>query len=183
MLRVPADLHQKLVRHARGVGISLNRLCNVILEEGLIMRRSMKHSEDWRQLDPILHRLHSMFAGEMVGVAVFGSRVTGGATQESDTDLLISLDSKLPINRALYQLWDEKMVGIEKIEKINPHFIHYPNDLREIGGIWFEVAIGSAVLWEADHMLSDLFARIRTLISNDHVRRHWSNGHPYWVRQ
>lgn len=179
VLRISPQLHRQLAREASRLGISLNQLCSNLLEKNPNLEGLKR--ERFNFLDPILHETKQRFGKDLVGVAVFGSQVTGQATTGSDLDLLIVLALTVPIYRPLYSWWDEKITA-PGATIVNPHFVHLPPTPEEAGSLWLEVAIAHEVLWQRENQLGRVITKILDRIASDRLRRYWSNGQPYWVR-
>lgn len=178
VLRIPAPLHRRLSREAERRGLSLNELCNLLIESNLEGRKN--DEEKFSFLNPIVKQLTNHFK-DLLGVVVFGSQVTGKATQSSDLDLLIVLPSNLPITRSLYRWWDEEIPSVGPIT-VNPHFVHLPPSPDGAGSLWLEVATAHEILWERNGAVGDVIKKLLEIIALDRVRRYWSNGQPYWVK-
>lgn len=178
LLRIGPALHRVLAIRASKGQSSINALCARLLKDGL-QRQSEGNwwSEDCKK---IVWTLRRRFGRQLLGVAVFGSQIEGTATEDSDLDILIVLD--VPIRRSLYLWWDEN-IKWQGRSGASPQFVHLPDDVETAGGIWFEVAMASQILWERGRRLSSTIAKIKVLIETDRVRRYWSNGQPYWVRR
>ncbi|MBU4484207.1 toxin-antitoxin system HicB family antitoxin [bacterium] len=177
VLRTSTDLHEKLSEEALARGVSLNQICIHYLE-------GVKNRGDERLwysfCIKIVEELKKHFKEKLVGVVVFGSQIDGYATEHSDVDLLIVLDKSLSINRSLYRWWDENISDGSGFE-INPHFVSMPDDIKKTTGIWLEIAQNNEILFQKRCNMKTLMDKLNELIKNDHVRRYWSNGHPYWV--
>lgn len=180
VLRIDPRLHAELSKRARDGGLSLNRLCSQLLSEGL---KSSEAQPLWRQeVKKVLPYLKTHFGNQLQALAVFGSQIQGRASSSSDLDLLIVLKSSAPIQRGLYQWWEETIPKIQSFE-LSPHFVNLPKHLPEAGGFWFEIALHSVVLYQKKKSLSRWLVRVKELIDSGVVQRQWSNGHPYWVHR
>lgn len=176
VLRLPEVLHRRLDREAIRKGVSLNRLCCDLLQDGL--GRPREKSED--PYAPLAALLRKKFGEDLLGVALFGSQVTGTATPESDFDFLIVLSSNVSLNRALYRWWDEAVVPV-KGQEWNPQFVHLPASAYDAGGLWLDAALAHRHIWEKNGKVSAFFDKLRGLMNDDLVRRHHFQGQPYWV--
>lgn len=180
LLRIDGGLHRELFEAARARRMSVNALCGRLIEQGLHLRET----PPWWQgdADRIATLVRKKFGRHAHGVLLFGSRVEGTATDESDIDVLIVVGDAVPLRRDLYRWWDES-VQPHVDRRVNPQFAHLPALRDEVGGLWYEVAMTSRVVWERGRKLSSVLSRIKDDIANDLVRRYWSHGQPYWVRR
>lgn len=189
MVRLDPSLHEKLASYASGRELSLNQACVYFLKQGLVHSRNISAEEkEFRKASAILKR---HFGSSLLGVVLFGSRVQGGATDQSDWDLLIVLGEDIPIRRSLYSWWDalrlrsgQASIKIDfKSGPVNPHFVHLPQEATSAGGLWLEVALHHKIIYEKGRKLSGELQKIFQAIQKGEVIRHFSNGHPYWVRR
>lgn len=180
VLRLEPKFHRLLSQEAKRRRASLNSLCISLLQRGL--EKGESTDERFEFLKPVLDQIKSHFGKDLQGVFIFGSQVTGQATESSDLDLLIVLEKLIPLARSLYRWWDEK-VSLSGTIVVNPQFVHLPLSVEEAGSLWLEVATASQMIWEKDRVITDFLELLREFIASDRVRRHWSQGQPYWVRQ
>lgn len=175
VLRLPSQLHKTLAAKARKKGVSLNAVCISILSgektEGSIISKAFRE---------VFSGIKKRFGGHLLGVAAFGSQVSGEATEASDIDFLIILDKTVEITRSLYSWWDED-IKFSGEAALNPHFAGFPDNLEEVGGIWLEVALHHVILYQHGKKVERLFRNLSDLIDKGAARRLVSNGHPYWV--
>ena len=179
VLRLDVKTNERLVSEAERRRTSLNRLCRDILVHGL--ERNDVEEDPFRFLIPTILLLKGHFKKNLLGVAVFGSRVTGKATENSDFDVLVILADTVPLVRSLYRWWDESLEMFEG-KVVNPHFVHLPASPEEAGGLWLEVAVASKILWEEKGLVTSFIDKLLLQMSSDKIRRHWSNGMPYWEK-
>jgi predicted nucleotidyltransferase len=177
---MPSELHKKMSEIARAENTSLNNVCISLLKNGLKVKGENEGLLD--SLQAVTKTLKGHFKGELLGIALFGSRARGDASASSDLDLLIVLDKNVELVRSLYAWWDSE-ISWNGVEELNPHFIHYPEDLFNASGLWFEVAFDGKILYQADAALDQLFYDLQKLVKDGTIRRYFSNGHPYWVRR
>jgi len=178
LLRLKPELYRSLTSRAESEGVSINSLCNSILAEGVDEDSRRRW---WKEpAGDVVETLTRHFGRDLVGVALFGSRVDGTATEGSDLDMLIVLREGFAISRSLYSWWDRNIEWHERTE-LSPQFVSMPADVRNIGGLWLEIALVGEVLWERGRRLTTMLGETRRLIEQDAVRRYWSNGQPYWV--
>jgi hypothetical protein len=185
VLRVSQDLHQRLHDRARSEGVSLNTLCVRLLDAGLSVddRRTAKAFAD---LDPgLLGAIEREWSADLVGIALFGSAARGNATSMSDVDLLIVLESAVPIERSLYDRWDRvlRSRGRRSDDRLAPQFVALPRSPDDAGGIWLEVAREGIVLVDSDGRLARFLIDLRDFVAGGTVVRRAVHGHPYWVRE
>lgn len=160
--------------------MSINALCSTFIEGGLCRKGDQPWWKD--DADRIVDLARREFGRRLLGVLLFGSQVQGTATEGSDLDVLIVLDVQQPIRRALYRWWDAEVQPRIDV-RITPQFVHLPRVERDAGGLWFEVAVVSHVLWERGRSVSTMIKSLEKCIEDDKVRRYWSHGQPYWVRR
>jgi hypothetical protein len=127
-----------------------------------------------------VRRAASLFADDLVGIAAFGSWVRGEAAATSDVDLLVVIDSRVPLTRDMYRLWDEAPVtwGDRPVEV---HFAHLPDPGTVTGGVWAEVAMDGIVLFERRLGLSRNLALVRRAILSGRLVRRLAHRQPYWT--
>ena len=174
LLRLEAQIHVRLQTAARGLGISLNEYCTrrlIVPGPALLMDEGARAAVD---------RSLTQFSESLVGVLVFGSYARTDAAATSDVDLLVVVDSSVPLTRTLYREWDANPpVWISRT--IDPHFVHLPADVRAIPGALCEAAIDGVVLFERDGVLTRLLAAVRGDIATGRLVRRSVHGQPYWT--
>lgn len=180
LLRLNEKLYEQLKRRALQGRTSINALCNQFIHEGLHEGKT----PPWWQSDveKMVDSVRKYFGRRVVGMLLFGSQIQGTATEDSDLDVLIVLDSSVPIRRGLYRWWDGAVLP-HIDERINPQFVHIPDEPEKAGSIWFEVALTSHILWERGRAITSMLQRLRKLVDEDHIRRYFTHGQPYWVRR
>jgi len=189
LLRISPALHARLRDRAARQGVSLNRLCASILEVATDSSRAASALGSEGALPPLsllAERCRSVFGEDLLGLVLFGSIARGEAFPESDVDLLVVMAGHCPLRRALYERWareiearDQERVGRE----VSPHFCHLPASPEDAGGLWFEVSIDGAILWERDGAVSRHLRAIRRYLASGGATRRVQHGHGYWVRQ
>lgn len=179
VLRLSPSLHKKLAKQADERLASLNQFCTLLLEQGLV---APFLEEPWRMpLDTIVATIKKKFSKNLIGVLIFGSRIRGEASKSSDIDILIVLDPRVQLTRALYRWWDQT---IEKTAfQFSPHFVHYPSLLQKVGSLWFEVALSHEILYQQEQKLDQLFQELNLFLQKQKLQRKEVHGHPYWMRQ
>lgn len=180
VLRIPPSLHHGLSQRAHVEKLSLNALCQHLLEQGLTTESEGSWRGDLHRLIPLLQR---RFRQRLLGIITFGSRVRGDETASSDLDLLIALESSIPITRELYRWWQEDVhPAIRSDVTINPHFAHPPESPKRAGSLWYEIALGHEIIVQHKNRLQKCLENILKEIQEGAVERKWKHGHPYWVR-
>ncbi|MCC6217029.1 MAG: nucleotidyltransferase domain-containing protein [Polyangiaceae bacterium] len=172
MLRIEPGLHAVLRRAARDAGLSLNELC----------ARRLAAPAGALEAGPapsLVQRAAAVHGDDLVGVVVFGSWARGEATIESDVDVLVVLDERRPLVRALYRRWDADPLTWEG-RSIEPHLVHLPGE-GTVGTIWAEAAVDGIVLFERNLRVSRELARVRRAIVAGRLVRRTLHGQPYWA--
>jgi hypothetical protein len=97
LLRLPSALHKRAKARASETGNSLNSVIVQAIENGL-------SKGQLEALTPsIIKHAKSQFGDAFLGLLLYGSRARGDAYESSDTDLLLVVDSSVPITRELYR--------------------------------------------------------------------------------
>jgi predicted nucleotidyltransferase len=172
VLRLPRALHTALQAAAREAGLSLNEYC--------VRRLSVPASAlaaDESVLE-LLRRADHIAGGALVGVVLHGSWARGDFTAASDVDVLVVVEPRVRLNRALYRAWDRAPVTWHG-RTVDPHFVHPPSDVT--GGVWGEIAIDGIVLFERDLRLARALVAIRRDIASGRLVRRIVHGQPYWT--
>ncbi len=184
VLRVPPSLHRRLKEEARSKGQSLNSLCVNKLQNAMV---STPISIIPTRLGPdevILPDMIHLWKELLAGLVLFGSAVRGEATEVSDVDLLLVMDSRVRITPSLYRQWDELLAAKSKSTNIiTPQFARLPNSVFDAGGLWYEIAVDGRVLWERDLLVSRFLGAIREAMAQGRIRRGMLHGSPYWVKE
>lgn len=179
VLRVPPPLHKELVTHAREEGLSLNALCLQLISTAL---HGPTGQPSWKErLETVITYLQRQYDKSLVGIVAIGSRITGNATDDSDLDLLIVLDSKISIRRGLYRDWDNDSPQLADFV-LDPHFAHLPGDLSHVGAVWLEAATTAEIIYDPKNRIQKVLDELKQPIESGKIRRGWSHGHPYWTR-
>ena len=108
----------------------------------------------------------------------------GDATETSDVDLLIVLESAARIERPLYDQWDRvlRSRGRRSDDQVSPQFAALPPSPEAAGGLWLEVAREGIVLHDRDGRLAKFLISLRDFVASGAATRKTVHGHPYWVR-
>ncbi len=178
VLRLPTALHGQLAKKGMAEGKSLNKICIDLIS--LALQQPFSSSENDPLYPSVITALQKKFGKELLGVLLFGSQVTGMATEASDVDFLIALSKKIPLTRGLYRWWDEKIEEPADAEW-NPQFVNLPVSVESAGSLWFEAATAHKILWENGKRTTQFLDQLKKVIDTDQIQRHWSNGHPFWV--
>jgi predicted nucleotidyltransferase len=104
LLRIPPELHRRLRDLAGGRDKSLNELCRDILERAV--SGGTEGAGLTSPLELLVQRCRESFAGQLVGIVLFGSVARGEEFPESDLDVLLVMDEACPIQRGLYRVWE-----------------------------------------------------------------------------
>jgi predicted nucleotidyltransferase len=173
VLRLPAALHASLQGAARAAGVSLNEYC---------VRRLAAPGAGLALLPDaaaLVRRAAEVAGDALIGVVLHGSWARGEAARTSDVDVLIVIERRLALSRALYRTWDEAVPSWEG-RRVDPHFAHPPDD-GPTGGLWGEVATDGIVLVERDLEISAILVRTRRDIAAGRLVRRIVHGQPYWT--
>ena len=173
VLRLDPGLHAALRGAAELSGVSLNEYCMTKLAapggpSGPLLPAAA-----------LVERAASVFGADLVGVVVFGSWARDEAVPTSDVDVLLVVDRRRPLRRALYRAWDEAPLrwGGHAVE---PHVVHLPEP-AQVGTIWAEAAVDGIVVFERDLAVSRRLAGIRREIAAGRLVRRVVHGQPYWA--
>ena len=173
VLRLPPALHGALQAAAGASGLSLNEFCVRRLAAGGPALAADEHAA------AIVTAAAALVGDALAAVVVYGSWARGEAAAGSDVDVLIVVEPRTALTRALYRKWDAAPVTWQG-RVIDPHFVHPPGD-RVTGGVWGEVAVDGVVIFERDWRLSAALARIRRDIAAGRLVRRFVHGQPYWT--
>lgn len=172
LLRMPPPLHAALDGAARTAGMSLNEYC---------VRRLAAFGVSIDDGDAVaLVARAAVIAGDaLAGVLLHGSWVRGYATPTSDVDVIVVVEPRVALNRALYRTWDEQPVTWRE-HPVDAHFVHPPGD-DTLSGLWAEAAVDGLVLFDRGGQLSAALARVRRAIADGRLVRRVVHGQPYWT--
>lgn len=174
LLRMSPAAHGRLQAAARAANLSLNELCGRRLRvpgPALLIEDGAGVAVD---------RALALFDRRLVGVLVYGSYARGDATPASDVDLLVVIETSVPLTRALYRDWDAGSAAWNG-RHLDPHFVHLPAHVRAVAGAWCEAALDGVVLCERDGALTRQLAAIRVEIAAGRLVRRSTHGQPYWT--
>ena len=184
VLRVAPGLHARLRGRAREKGLSLNRLCERLIETGLETSAGPMAAPP-PGLDPdLLAAVAREWGQDLVGIALFGSAARGEATASSDIDLLIVLATGREISRAHYDRWAAvlRSRGRRGDDRVSPQFVALPADASRAGGLWLEAAREAIILLDPSAQIARVLIALRDYLLSGAVVRRSVHGHPYWVR-
>lgn len=172
VLRLPPALHAQLAESARVRGRSLNEHCV----------RSLARAEAVavRALTDVVAKALEQLGPEVVGVAVFGSWARGEAGPSSDVDVVVVVAPDVEIARSLYTPWDGVDVTIDG-HRVEPHFVRMRSADDAISGLWAEIALDGAIVYDPDLALSRELSRIRRGILEGGLVRRSAGGHVWWT--
>ena len=173
LLRMPPALHAALHDAARERGLSLNAFC---VRQLAAFGVGVASSEEATAL---VSRAREVAGDALSAVVLHGSWVRGEATESSDVDAVVVVESRLALSRELYRTWDAQPITWRS-RRVDPHFVHLSPDGR-FSGLWAELAIDGIVLFENDWKVSAHLARIRRAIAAGRLVRRFSHGQPYWM--
>ncbi len=128
-----------------------------------------------------VRRAASLFGERLIGVTAFGSWARRQATESSDLDLLVVVETSVVLTRELYRTWDESPVAWEG-RCVEPHFVHLPEAGIVVAGVWAEVALDGIVLFEREFQVSLRLSEVRRDIVEGRIVRKVAHGQPYWAR-
>ncbi len=175
VLRIDPELHASLRRAARAENVSLNRHC------------AEKLATPGTGLEPpaaaVLGRAASILGDALLGVVAFGSWARGEPVAGSDLDILLIAGDQIRITRDLYRRWDEHPPLRWDGLRVEPHFCNLPKDEVEVSGLWAEVSIDGAVLFDRELSVSRRLSRNRRRILEGRISARVAHGQPYWVRE
>jgi predicted nucleotidyltransferase len=173
VLRLPPALHSALQAAARAGGLSLNEYCVRRLAAG-----ATGLATDPGAATLVAHA-SAIAADALVGVVLHGSWTRGEATAASDVDVLIVVDARISLGRALYHAWDEQPAAWQD-RPVDASFAHLPHE-PVTGGLWPEIAVNGLVLFERNWEISAQLVRIRQAIADGRLVRRVAHGQPYWT--
>ncbi len=169
LLRLPREMHSRIRDAASAAGMSMNEFC--------VQRISSPSSVD--DAGQVIADAGAMFGPDLLGVIEYGSVARNEAAVDSDADLLLVLDRRVPLTRDLYRQWDSQ-ARIAGQRAVDAHFTYVPNH-RTTGGIWAEAAIDGRVLFERDRVVSTALRAIRNDIADGRLCRRTVHGQTYWT--
>lgn len=176
VLRLDPGLHAALREAARAAELSLNDYCATKLAAPAGMPAPS------RALAAVVQRAAQQFGADLLAVAAYGSWARDELHDASDVDVLVVLESHVPLRRALYRVWDEEPLWCDG-RRVEAHLAHLPPPNETVAGIWSEVAIDGIVLFERGLQLSSRLVRVRHDIVAGRIVRRTVHGQGYWVHE
>lgn len=173
VLRLDPALHEGARREAAHRGISLNAFCSQVIQSALT-----GSAEYDKVFSEVIELSAKEYGSSFVGLVLFGSRARGDASELSDLDLLIVLDSKLALTRSLYRIWDRDLP-----EQASIHLSHLPSETSKAGSLWFECALDGKVVFDPSRRIKRTLSGLRDYITSGAVTRKVTHGQGYWVYQ
>lgn len=157
-------------RAVADAGLSLNEYCACKL--------AAKGVEPAGPGGAVVARAAAAFGGDLMGVVAYGSWARGEHTPDSDVDVLVVVEPRVPLTPGLYREWDDEP-SFWCGHPVEPHFAQPIGPGGPPTGTWVEAAIDGIVLFERGFALSRRLAAIRRrIVAGDIVRRS-ANGQPY----
>jgi predicted nucleotidyltransferase len=172
VLRLPPALHAVLTAAARARGISLNEHC--------VRSLSRAEAVTNRGLTETVARSLEQLGPELVAVAVFGSWARGEAGPSSDVDVLVVVAPEVDVTRSLYGPWDDVDLAIDG-HRVEPHFVRMRATDEPISGLWAEIALDGAIVYDPSLSLSRELSRIRRAILGGGLVRRSAGGRSWWT--
>jgi len=174
VLRIDPGLHVLLRSEAAAQGLSLNEHCARIL--------AAPGAGGDAAAAAVIRAVRQRAGAALVGVVAYGSWSRGELADTSDIDLLVVLESSVPITRSLYHAWDDPPLHWG-LRGVDIHLVHLPEPAAEISSTWAEASTEGVVLFERGLDLSRGLIHIRQRIAAGELERHSVQGQPYWVRR
>jgi predicted nucleotidyltransferase len=173
VLRLDSSLHAALKREAAHQQCSLNEYCvRVLATQGAAG-------------DPdaagVVAEVRRLAGTALVGVVAYGSWARGEPSDASDVDLLVVLDARVELTRALYRTWDATPLKWATRD-VDLHLVHPIEPAQELSGTWAEAATDGIVLCDRGFELSRQLVCARQRIAAGELVRRVAHGQPYWVQ-
>jgi hypothetical protein len=172
VLRVRPALHAQLAESARARELSLNEHCVRCLARA--------EAVDGGVFADVVAKALEQLGPDLVAVAVFGSWTRGEAGPRSDVDVLIAVAPDGAITRSLYSPWDDIDLAIDG-HRVEPHFVRMRGPADPISGLWAEIALDGAIVYDPKLSLTRALARIRRAIIGGGLVRRSAGGHTWWT--
>jgi predicted nucleotidyltransferase len=174
VLRIDPELHALLRGAAHAAGLSLNEYCTrkLALPAGDLSGPGVG----------VVLRAAGLFGDRLLGVIAFGSWAREELSDSSDIDVLVVVDAGSEITRETYRAWDLEPV-VWQGRPVEAHFVHLPEDVHRLSGVWAEVAVEGVILFERGSALSRRLVAMRRQIIAGRMLRRRAHGQSYWVRE
>jgi hypothetical protein len=121
----------------------------------------------------------SVVGDRLLGAIALGSWVAGRPAESSDIDVLMVIDSAVPLTRDLYRQWDQAPLQVDG-RAVDPHFVHLPNPAASPGAAWCESAVEGHLWYDRDGRIAAQLVDIRRAIASGRLVRAFAHGQPYW---
>lgn len=172
LLRLPAALHGNLAAEAAEAGLSFNEYCVRRLAGGGARRGF--------DAGPTLAHARRIIGKHYLGAILHGSWARGDARDGSDIDVLVVVDRRVALSRALYATWDESAPSPHD-RNVDVHFVHLPADTLRPGAVWCEAALDGVVLDDPSGGIARALYDVRRSIAEGRVVRRSLHGQFYWT--
>jgi predicted nucleotidyltransferase len=173
LLRLPAELHQRLTREAAECGVSFNAYCVQRLGAAPVPVLDEPLSTE------VLLRAHARFGDHLAGVLLLGSWARGEAATTSDIDVLVVVDREVVLTRELYREWDSEPLLVAE-RTVDVHFVHVPAAGTSPTALWCEAAVDGRIWYDRDGAIGRHLADARRAMAEGRVVRATVHGQPYW---
>ncbi len=133
----------------------------------------------------VIERAAERLGAQLEGLVLFGSAARGEMWEHSDVDLLVVLRPDVPVTRQLYSTWDAEIAPAASPlgRRISPHFVALPRDVREAGGLWFEVALDGLILQDPQLRVARMLSLLRQQMVAGAVSRRFVHGAEDYIRR
>jgi predicted nucleotidyltransferase len=171
VLRIPPPLHAALTESARARGLSLNEHC--------VRSLARAESVTGNAFSDTVARALEQLGPALVAVVVFGSWARGEAGPSSDVDVLIVV-ADVDITRSLYAPWDNADLSVDG-RRVEPHFVQMRVAGDPISGLWAEIALDGAIVYDPALSLAAELSRIRRAILGGELVQRSAGGRSWWT--
>jgi len=180
VLRTGPELHERLKAEALSLNVSLNELClRKLASNGF----TNDHFADLGLDRKFLESVALSFPSKPLAIVLFGSFARKQSGPQSDLDLLIVFKRGTSLTRSLYDCFDNVADAAHFRHVPNPHLVCLPDNVKDAGSIWLEVAMDGILLWEQGSDVSSFIRDLREYISRGSIIRKSAYGQPYWLRE
>jgi len=182
ILRIPLVIHTRLKLLASENNLSLNSLCQKLLEEGIRKKTSFGVSAEG-EFEILVQQARKIFEEDLLGIVAFGSYIRSQASESSDIDLLIILKPNRKIEKALYTEWYRlsEQTKIQSSFPISVHFVVLPDDTFKCSNLWLEIGLEGIIIWDPTWTVNRFLIKVRKFISDGLVSFRLSHGQRYWI--
>ncbi len=172
LLRIDPGLHAALRAASRAAGLSLNDYC--------ARKLAAPGADPAGPATAVVARAAQVHGDALLGVVAYGSWARGEATPTSDLDALIVLAPDAPLQRRLYDAWDEAPLAWSGLP-IEAHLVRLPGPDEPPSGLWAEAALDGIVLHDPGLRVSRHLVHVRRGIAKGELVRREACGQPYWT--